>query len=56
MSDTTNPAGEANITVVRDSSTPVSDAEYDRFEALARRIVKVSKAELDEQRKAEFLT
>ena len=52
MSDTINPVGQVRLTVTRDSSTdPEPDTqEYDRFESLARRIVAVPKAEVDEQR------
>ncbi len=53
MSQTSNPAGEATVTVVRDSSTPTSSTEYDRFESLAHRIVTVPKEEIDEQREAQ---
>ena len=49
MSDTINPAGEARITVVRDSSTPIESTEYDRFESLARRVVAVSKDDVTDQ-------
>jgi hypothetical protein len=47
---TGNPAGSPRLTDVKVNGVPASESEFDRFKDLAQKLVKVSKAEVDDQR------